>query len=102
MFAVSLVFVVFVLQILLALVQVLPLLSFVGGTPQPLHLRNEWNAGIDGYFLVPPSLQGKGWMATITCDKSVKQLEVLTDQYVIPVVQYTSNGIVIIAALKLM
>ncbi|XP_061196701.1 uncharacterized protein LOC133204978 [Saccostrea echinata] len=46
------------------------------GTPQPLHLRNEWNTGIDGYFIVKPSLLGKGWEATISCDRDIGQLEI--------------------------
>ncbi|XP_078336969.1 uncharacterized protein LOC111132482 [Crassostrea virginica] len=44
--------------------------------PEPLHIKNQWNTGLDAYFLVPPSLVGHGWTATITCDRAIDQFEI--------------------------
>lgn len=52
------------------------LFSTIHASSQPLHIRSQWNNGIAGYFLVSPSLLGKGWTATITCDKEIDQIEV--------------------------
>ena len=47
--------------------------------PEPLHIKNQWNTGLDAYFLVPPSLVGHGWTATITCDRTVDQFQVIVN-----------------------
>ncbi|XP_078336970.1 uncharacterized protein LOC144626568 [Crassostrea virginica] len=44
--------------------------------PEPLHIKNQWNTGLDAYFLVPLSLVGHGWTATITCDRAIDQFEI--------------------------